>query len=504
MEPLALQYCEVPHWPPLAWAADCYADSNRPPQVAVRHGPKVACHDDWFCEAIWDGDFAEGNFDQTSLIFGSGGRKRSDEIVFVPSGAPVDRLQYMSLGGRLLVSNSLTALLEATDAEVDPLYRHYLRDFNSITKGIRRYKRILRTSRGDVSILYFNNLKWRAGIVSEVDKPADQPDFDDFNAYYSYMQSAIHRLMRNAEARQRLPRLSALGTLSCGYDAATATTIASHCGLQAAITFPEQKDATCESAKIMAKCLGIELVVASRDGWRSTPLPEVPFLAPGGIGSEMYLAGVSSLLRDKALFTGFQGDVVWNKVIPHVSNDLRRNTPVGLSLMEFRLLTGFVHCPVPFLGIRNLKQINRISNQPEMDNWSIGSDYDRPICRRIVEDSGIPREAFGMHKSMASLIPRTLRNFTEASFEDYLGWLSEHSSKRFLDPLLERKTLLPVKVGARALSAAIRPAAAAVPKLQRPAKLLKTYAGREYLFRYVFPWAIFHNRTHYRCRPERG
>ena len=49
----------------------------------------------WFCEAIWDGIYSEGNLDQTDLIFGSGARCRADRITFVSSGATIDRLQFL-------------------------------------------------------------------------------------------------------------------------------------------------------------------------------------------------------------------------------------------------------------------------------------------------------------------------------------------------------------------------------------------------------------------------
>ncbi len=33
-----------------------------------------------------------------------------------------------------------------------------------------------------------------------------------------------------------------------------------------------------------------------------------------------------------------------------------------------------------------------------MKHWSIGTDYDRPIPRRIAEDAGVPRQSFGQEK----------------------------------------------------------------------------------------------------------
>jgi hypothetical protein len=41
----------------------------------------------------------------------------------------------------------------------------------------------------------------------------------------------------------------------------------------------------------------------------------------------------------------------------------------------------------------------RISGMEEMLPFSLGTVYDRPICRRIVEEAGIPRSWFGSWKN---------------------------------------------------------------------------------------------------------
>ena len=50
----------IADWPKLAWVAS-FAD--RSDTVKVCHGPMVEFGDDWCVEAVWAGDFAEGDFD---------------------------------------------------------------------------------------------------------------------------------------------------------------------------------------------------------------------------------------------------------------------------------------------------------------------------------------------------------------------------------------------------------------------------------------------------------
>ena len=83
----------------IAWQA--MASSLPPPQPPLRRQGSPGGYQllnllkvtaEFFCEAIWPGPFAEGDFDRTDLVSGSGGRLRRAEVHFVSSGATVDRL----------------------------------------------------------------------------------------------------------------------------------------------------------------------------------------------------------------------------------------------------------------------------------------------------------------------------------------------------------------------------------------------------------------------------
>ena|SRR5687768_12711048 len=102
-------------WPPLAWLAKCEAGSE---SIRIIHGLGIEHRTDWFCEAVWDAAFAEGGFDQTDLVFGSGGRCRQGSVTFVSAGSTVDRIQFAVRSNCTFVSNSLAGLLEAKSRAV--------------------------------------------------------------------------------------------------------------------------------------------------------------------------------------------------------------------------------------------------------------------------------------------------------------------------------------------------------------------------------------------------
>src|SRR5580658_8530383 len=89
-------------WPALAWLAICRRSN---PTVEVLHGVGVEATANWFCEAVWAGPFADGNFDELDLIFGSGGRARPDFVTFVSSGTTLDRLHSVALEDGAAISN---------------------------------------------------------------------------------------------------------------------------------------------------------------------------------------------------------------------------------------------------------------------------------------------------------------------------------------------------------------------------------------------------------------
>ena len=97
-------------------------------------------------------------------------------------------------------------------------------------------------------------------------------------------------------------------------------------------------------------------------------------------------------------------------------------------MAEYRLRVGFILHPLPLFKASVWESIHKISNSSEMEPWSIGGNYDRPIPRRIVEECGIERQMFGQEKKGAGFnyhfdnLRYLKTRMSTTSFEDFSGF----------------------------------------------------------------------------------
>lgn len=486
---MRLQFIRVPQWPKLSWLARCRPGDD---VVDVHHGPGVETAEEWFSEAVWDAPFGEGNFDRTDVVFGSGGRLRGDALTFVSSCATVDRLQTLTVNGEVLVSNSLPCLLATAPARVDPQYPHYFRDFSSIRYGLQRYTPFLATSAGDVRLIYHHNALWDGKRLQVAEKPRPIRDFGTFERYREFMESTLGRIGENLAAGGRANPFQPIGTISSGYDSPTVAVLARPAGLSEVITIAESRDDGSDSGREVAGYLGLSVTVIDRDGWRDTPFVEVPFLAADAKGEDVLYSAAEAKLKGRVLITGYQGDKIWGKYETQLGSDLIRSDQSGLSMTEYRLRTGYVHVPVPFIAERQIADVNKLSRSPAMAQWDFGDgDYTRPICRRIVEGAGVPRDAFAFRKKAATvLLFRSTSFLTPQSLADFLPWLEANVDTRRQPDRWKMALRGGVGRAAQVFESMASSGGTATAFLTKSVRRVATWADREPKFRWLFPWAI--------------
>ncbi len=501
------------NWPPLAWLARCSKDGER---VVVFHGPRVEIGDGFACEAVWDGDFEQGDLDRAAVVAGSGVRASGGEVTLVSSTSTVDRLHSHDGPDGSLVSNSLPCLLSALDAHLVRGYQRYQRDILSIGRGVDRYRRFIPTSAGRVRLTYFQNLVWNGDELAIRDKPRQEVDLSDFDRYRDYLRDTFGAIAENMRDGARRHPLSMLGTLSSGYDAATVTVLAAETGCDEALCFSVTGTGEPDSGEPIARALGIRPLVIPIDAWRSMPEaiddrrppPEAPFFAGSPKRALIPYKGAEAHLMGRVLVTGFYGDSVWGLETEDLTPDMRRLTPSGLTFTEYRLRAGFIHCPPAYWTGRQLGDVVAISRSDEMRPWVIGKTYQRPIARRIVEEAGVPRKAFGMRKraGVGTALFEAREFLTPASMSDYMAWLRRHRRS-----LGERRVPLVASPavdramwsGIRLLRTASREArgiprfggSRAHKRLDR--KVRSLYRGARYLRAYVFLWAMDRSQDAY-------
>jgi hypothetical protein len=434
-------YKLVSHWPPLAWIASCKAGSD---SIHIIHGVGIEHRTEWFCEAVWDSTFAEGNLDQTDLVFGSGAHIRQDKVTFVSAGSTVDRLQFTVRGDCTFVSNSLPCLLESIDAQLDATFRGYDELFEQIIRGIDQKLPDLPIVGGLVQFTYHHNLSWDGAQLQIIPKPAPRRDFASFENYTSFLRTALLRIGENMSSQERKRPLAWLGTISRGYDSATSAALSREAGLRRVITLDESRPGMRDDGLAIAKALTLDCVVVNRLAWKNHPSLEPVFLAGDAQGKEIMIAGAPTGFDGVVLVTGQGGDTAWsNKSMP--SDNLSRTGHAGLSMTEYRLHAGFIHLPVPFMGLRQRREMLKLSKSANMTAWDIGGSYSRPICRRVLEEAGVPRDMFGISKTGASV--RFLRgedSWSPAGKRALFKWLLIHRSDYGmpLRALLEVRCLL--------------------------------------------------------------
>src|SRR2546425_2689886 len=126
--------------------------------------------------------------------------------------------------------------------------------------------------------------------------------------------------------------------------------------------------------------------------------------------------------------------------------------------------------------------------------WDVRGTYSRPICRRIVETAGVPRDAFGVRKQTASVLFFERDDvLPPGSLAEYGEWLREHAAD-----WSERGLAAPAHSPGAAARLRAALARLASPRLRNALGL--AHGAR--LFPHLFPWAVERAKARYRAAPN--
>ena len=387
--------------PRLAWCARLERGSST---VHVVHGPWVETRDEFFFEGGWNGAFSAAKPSAATTCLGSGAELAGgDAVRFVTPTHMLERLHAIESGNALWLSNSLVFLLAMAGEELDERYPFYHFDLMTNMRGYRRYLPAVRMKSGrSVRVFFHANLVVGADLSIRAEDKAIPTPFANYADYMARLRRVVADVVANAADRDRIQRYTPLATISSGYDSPACALLAQEAGCTEAITFGQARpgyDEEDDSGREIANVLGLAVHEFDRTSYRSLEnFPEAEFLAYGAGGEEVVFAPMEAILPGRVLFTGYLGDAVWNRVTGRVNTELLMLYPGGSSLGEFRLRTGFIHFPVPTAGYIRHPSVYAISNSEEMRPWALENDYDRPIPRRMLEEVGVPRAAFGRTK----------------------------------------------------------------------------------------------------------
>ena len=416
-----ITYNVMKNWPCLAWVAILNSGSKK---VTVKCGDAIETRKHWFCEAVWDGDFDDGDFDQTDIVAGSGARCRTSDINFVSTSSLQERLQYIKVGTTTYLSNSLLALAAEVKAEIDLTSDAYPDIFGSITQGLLDYVPNFPTSKGNIKLVYYENLIWNGNTLTEIKKPRIKRNLSNYDAYLSFMKSTMAAIVKNANNSSRKITFDPIASLSSGYDSPAIAAIAATVGVKDGITLTTDSKGDDDSGKTIGELLGYDVITCQRNDWQKHDLPEVDGIAASGNAAEVSVLAMADNLEGRLILTGFWGGQIWKKSQHETRPIFGVQDGAGMSWSETRLRKGFINCPAAYWGGTQIANIVAISNSKEMDYWSIGGHYDRPIPRRILETAGIRRGSFAENKQGVSEHVLGAEKFlTKDSAKNYEKWV---------------------------------------------------------------------------------
>lgn len=381
--------------------------------VTVFHGADVEVRDNFIVEGVWEGDFELGDFHCAEHFFGSGLILKENNVWLVPSSALVDKLFFCEDDQYFYASNSLICLLAYLDAELDPS-NNYKKQSDSIMAGVDNYDSsfpVLHPKIKQFEQLFYFPLKLSSSGAEK--KPTDTPhNFKNYSSYYNAVRQNLKAIRANSESSDRKKRFLAYTTVSRGYDSAATTALAHDLNIRktftsrkSSSTFPTwmNPNAALDDGTDIARGLNLEVSYLDYEPGDICG-DETLFICPTPAEPEIiFYKAYQELAKNSApsiVFTGYHGDELWSRVLnPRNTNrDIIRGGVSGINLGEARLEAGFINLPVSFMYAREISALHSISNSDEMAPWSIGGDYDRPIARRILEEKGISRSAFGTQK----------------------------------------------------------------------------------------------------------
>ncbi|MBM6614824.1 hypothetical protein JTF06_07960 [Desemzia sp. RIT804] len=437
---MKITYIEMQQLPKMAWGAIVEKDTL---DVAVYHGKNVETQKTFFVEGAWDGEFIEGRFDRADFFNGSGGRMNQDQdrveksFMFVTSSHTLDRLHTIRLKHKLIVSNSMPFALHLAHARLNPRYMDYEKDLNSILKGLYHYKDwIPLKGHKELYLHYYCNLVVDDQLSISKEKKPKMVPFESFTHYRSLLSHTLQQFVENAKSSSRQSAYGIVTTISNGYDSAACAVLAKEVGCDTALSFDRPATYEEDCGLEIAEQLGYSsIILKDASAYLSNQnLTETEFVSTGELGSGVVYTSFEEEMANNIVIFGEEGDEFWGKDRADANEEFRFPDDVltGVSLIEHRLRVGYIFTPIPTFGGTQWESLWKLSNTPEMEPYSVGGSYDRPIPRRIIETAGIPRESFGIEKKGVGInyrydsFSRLKERMSENSFASYQQYYKIH------------------------------------------------------------------------------
>jgi len=425
--------------PGLAWCARLVKASET---VTVRHGAGVETRKDSFFEGAWNGELIRGQFDQAEIFIGSGGKMTADGLVISAPSHYLERIYLICGGEEFFISNSHVFALVAAQDELDlgyrdyffDLWRHMRRDLSApVALPTRKGNRLF--GYDSCNLLITNNL-------AICRKPKNlSPEPENYDQVTDLLEKSLSAVITNAGDPARKRRYRPVTMISTGYDSVAVSAMAAQASCREAVTLVQRNgegDGDDDDGSTIAGILGMTVTAYDRMEYRNQGgVPEAEFSISGPVNWAP-ISSMESQLADSLLLTGLCG-YDWQQPGRLMS---RHHFPPA-SITEFRLRVGFLLLPGLFAGAVHKRAVRRISCLRDLRPWTVPeAEYNKPILRRIAEESGIPRSLFGWHKRASAFVNlANPANFSTEGYSDFRRFCAENHIDIDCRPSLFRKVV---------------------------------------------------------------
>jgi len=426
--------------PRLGWGMVVRKDQNA---VDVYCGDLVEQKQNWFVSGVWDGDFSKADFAAAKFFCATGAKIEQDRVVVYSPTHERQRICYFEKEDSITVSNSIPLLLAVADKRIEKEFWEYEKVLCSILWGTKEYTRDIPIADGlKIKQIFCADIAVDQRLAIQIAPKAIHRDFTDYQDYFWSVSDVCGKIRDNGLDQNRGQKYKLAATASSGYDSSACAAILKHVGCDTLMTF---KGGTYDedSAVTIAKQLGYNKIIERkyRDYLEKSGCKDAEFYVCGDIGIYMQFSAFEDDFAGHIVSIGTSGSYIWDKdgdVNPESKRSGYDFYTANLSFSENALIKGYVVLPLPLYGSTAVQSIQRVSNSPEMAPWTLHTEYDRPICRRILETAGVDGALFGHVKYGAGFA--LSKNFTvqqikpkmsAEGYQSFVQWLQETGNNRW-------------------------------------------------------------------------
>ena len=430
---MKFEYHVFENLPKLGWAMTIREGCDT---IDVYCGAWVERQAQWLVSGVWDGDFLEADFQKAEFFCATGAKLQNDQLIVYSPTHERQRLCYFKQNQSIIFSNSIPLLLATAGIQINKNCDQYEKILCSILWGTKEYTREIPAANGQhVNQIFCADVYVDRGLNLNIVPKKIHRDFVDFADYYTSISAVCCRIRANGLDNHRIRTYEMAATASSGYDSGTCAAIIRQIGCDTLMTFKGgfyDED----SPLTIAKQLGYRNIIerGHHDYKSKEGCKDAEFFVCGDIGVYMQFSAFEDDFAGHIVSIGTSGSYMWDKngdVNPESKRSGYDFYTANLSFSENALIKGYIVLPLPLYASTAVQSIQRISNSPEMAPWTLHTNYDRPICRRILETAGVDGKLFGHKKYGAGFalsknftLKQIKQKMSSEGYDAFVKWLA--------------------------------------------------------------------------------